>query len=240
MPGQLMRFSVDKDFILALARILFGTGLGKIGGAVALVGASSASGLLPWIIYTAAHKYLGWDLPPSDAPLWFGVFLVVAGLGTAILGTYWQRPSEPIPSAPIVRPHDIALYRRFRELLPDHAIDFIKDYDFGNSFDMRYIEGVLELGERWQGPRFEFSIPEFETSFATVKQTARTFAEAVTMHVHHVRGNPNWGTTKPDNFNGEYSLALRAVNKKLNDLATDFYQAVTTFERLAGPELLRD
>lgn len=234
-----MRFSLDKDFILSLARILFGTGLGKVGGAVAAVGASSATGILPWIVYSAAHKYLGWDLRPSDAPLWFGVFLVVAGLGTAVLGAYWQRPGQQ-PVQRTIRPHDISLYKRFRTLVTDNEIAFLKDYDFGNSFDMRYIKGVLELGEQWQGARYEFSIAEFEARFQAVKQSARLFAEAVATHVHHVTGNPNWGTTKPDNYDGNYGPALRAANKKLNDRATEFHREVTEFERLAGPELLRD
>ncbi len=235
-----MRFSLDKDFLLSLVRIMFGTGLGKVGGTVAAVGASSATGLLPWIAYSAAQKYLGWDLPPSDAPLWFGVFLVVVGLGTAVLGAYWQRPVQQQPVQRTIRPHDISLYRRFRALVTDNEIAFLKDYDFGNSFDMRYIKGVLELGEQWQGARYEFSIAEFEDRFQAVKNTARQFADAVATHVHHVMGNPDWGTTKPDNFNGNYTPELLAANKKLNDRATEFHREVTEFERLAGPELLQD
>jgi hypothetical protein len=234
-----MRFSIDKDFVLSLARILFGTGLGKFGGGIAAVGASSATGILPWAAYSAAKKYLDWDIPPSDAPLWFGVFLVVAGLGTAIIGAHWQRPG-PQPVQRTIRPHDIALYKRFRTLISDHEIAFLKDYDFGNSFDMRYIQGVLELGERWDGARYEFSVAEFEDRFMAVKQSSRLFAESVARHVHHVRGNPSWGTTKPDNFNGNYTPSLRAANKELNNRATNFHREVTEFERLAGPELLQD
>lgn len=121
--------------------------------------------------------------------------------------------------------------------MPDHAIAFIKDYDFGNSFDMRYIKGVLELGELWQGPRFEFSDTRYEAPFSAVKAGALSFSQLVGASVHHVRGNPGWGTTKPDNFNGEYSPALRSVNKSLNDSATAFHDAVVAFERIAGPAL---
>ncbi|MBU2328370.1 MAG: hypothetical protein KJ755_13605, partial [Alphaproteobacteria bacterium] len=134
-------------------------------------------------------------------------------------------------------PHDFALYAKFRELMPDHAIEFIKSYDFGNAFDMRYIKGVLDLGEMWQGPRFEFSDAKYETLFAAVKASARRFAQLVAENVHHVRGNPDWGTTKPDDFDGEYSAGLRAINKSLNDSATAFHHAVVEFERIAGPGL---
>jgi hypothetical protein len=117
----------------------------------------------------------------------------------AIVGAYWQRAGQqPVQRA--IKPHDVDLYRRFRTLVSDHEIRFLEDYDFGNSLDMRYLKGVLELAEVWRGARYEFSIAEFEDRFRPVKQTARLFAECVAQHVHHVRGNPNWGTTKPDNF----------------------------------------
>ncbi len=232
----MMRFAIDKDFVIKLARILFGTGLGKTGGAVALLGASSASGLVPWLIYSAANNYLGWSIPPSDSPLWFGLLLVVIGLATAILGAYWQRTAA-LTVEPITTPHDVALYAKFRELMPDHAIAFIQDYDFGNCFDMRYIEGVLDVGHAWRGPRFEFSDARYETPFASVKANARSFSQLVAVNVNPVMGNPHWGTTKPDNFNGVYSPTLRSVNKGLNDSATALHHAIVEFERIAGPAL---
>ncbi|MDW9668767.1 hypothetical protein GOB27_19505 [Sinorhizobium meliloti] len=235
--GASMRFSIDRDLILSLARIFFGTGLGKVGGSVALIGASSASGLLPWAVYSASRNLLGWDIPPSDAPLWFGVFLVLAGLGTAIVGAHWQRAAPQQPAESAVRPHDINLYRRFRAVVSDNEVRFLEDFDFGNPFDMRYIKGVLELADGWRGSRYEFSVSNLEDRFKEVKQSAGRFADAVARHVHHVRGNPDWGTTKPDNFDGTYSPALRAANKELNDRATELHSAIGDFERLASPEL---
>ncbi len=234
-----MRFSLDKDFVLSMARIFWGTGLGKIGGTIALAGATSALGLWPWIASSIAHEYLGWETPPADTPLWFSIALVFIGAGTAILGTHWQRQSQKTAVSP-ARPHDLDLYRRFRTLVSDNEISFMKDFDFGNSFDMRYIKGVLEVGEVWTEARYEFSVPKFEDRFGVVKECARLFAESVATHVHNVNGNPNWGTTKPLHFDGNYTPALRTIHRELNERATAFHREVTEFERLVRPELFRD
>lgn len=231
-----MRLSMNREFTLFLIRSIFGTGLGKIGGSIALLGASSATGILPLMIYAAAEYFFNWSIPPSDAPIWFGVFLVVAGLSTAILGAYWQRTPPASPQRQN-RQHDMELYRRYRVLITEHELRFLRDFDFGNPFDMERIKGVCEFAERWEGARCEFSDPQFEAAFRSVKKNARGFCNAVAKHVHCVRGNPLWGTTKPDHFNGEYSPTLLAANKELNDQATEFHKSADEFERLAGPEL---
>ena len=221
---------IDRTFLLALARIFWGNGIGKAGGTVALIGATSAFGILPNVVVAVA-ALAGLKIPIPDVPLWFSGLLVGLGLAAAAFGTYAQR-APPTSEPGQIHSHDRELFARYQALVSEGDLDFLRNHDFGVPFAFRWVDGIMEIGGQWHGPRFEFTDQEFEAAFRAVKQDAREFSSAVLEHVHPSRNNPTVATTKPDLVSAQYSDWHRAANKKLNDLATRLANTLEGFERL--------
>ena len=226
---------IDQPFIIALAKIFWGNGLSKAGVAVALIGAGAASNLLQ-VVVTALASLIGLQITFPEVPIWFSVFLVIAGFAVAIFGPRAQAVKSE-PQQVQVSAHDRELFAKYQTLISDGDLDFLRTQDFGAPFAFNSINGVCEIGGQWDGPRYEFSDRELEASFRTVKEDAKAFNSAVLTHVHPTRGNPNVATTKPDDPRAHYSEWHVAANRKLNNLATTLTGSLEEFERLVYSRL---
>lgn len=225
---------IDQPLIINLARIFWGNSTGKIGGAVALAGASSVPNILS-AIATAVASRLGFEVTFPEVPIWFNVMLVFAGLAVVIYGARLQRPPEEKQSQ--INAHDDDLFARYRTLISEGDLDFLRTQDFGAPFAFKSVHGFCEIGGQWDSPRYEFTDRELEPLFRAVKEDAKAFNSAILTHVHPIRGNPNVATTKPDDPRAHYSEWHRAANQKLNDLATKLTGSLEAFERLAHNRL---
>ncbi|MCA0248947.1 MAG: hypothetical protein LCH93_20230 [Proteobacteria bacterium] len=228
------RINFTKDDFFKVLALVFGAGLGKLGGTIALLGVGSITGIIQYVVI-ALLGYFNVRIVIPDTPLWVSASLICVGVGVAGYNANLQIRKQP--KSPTQ--HDVELFKRFQEILTESDLAFLRTHNFGSPFLRARTNGVFDLAEAWSGARYEFGEPELEELFSKVKMRAKDLAEALAVYTYVHSQNSNLSTALPDRFDDmNVPQHLRGAIRLLNEQATAFTKSVDEFERLALQRLM--
>lgn len=105
------------------------------------------------MLVQGAFKLAGTDLQMSDTPHWVSVSFVALAVILLIADRYL--PEVRSPAAP--NPHDVELYAKFKDLVDDDVMYFLRTHDFGAGFSGRYFRVLNDVSAVWVGSRYGFN-----------------------------------------------------------------------------------
>lgn len=159
------------------------------------------------------------------------VSIVFASLAVILLLADRYLPVQKSREAP--NPHDIALFKRFREIFDDGVVEFVRLHDFdGSSFDVKYFNAFNRISATWIGSRNEFEDSEMAEVWQRLFSKSRDIARLIAQNTnpHHSSADfcqPHW---YDEDFHSD--ATIKKV-KLMNDTATDLAVIVDELERLA-------
>lgn len=113
--------------------------------------------------------------------------------------------------------HDIALFKRIVELLPDSTTDFIRNHDFGQSFNGQHQAGLSEIGA-WEGTRYQFLDRRLQKQWSSVYAQLKVFNTALVLGTGPVGAGPLF-SAHPDH--GDRDNPEPWVQKHIDTLNTE-------------------
>jgi hypothetical protein len=140
-------------------------------------------------------------------------------------------PAEAIPA-------DVRLLRRFRKLLPERSLLFLREQNFGEVMRRSRLDPFYEIAEDWKGAAFEFHDAEVQQLFANILARNAEFAELAATYLHASRANDKVLTIKTDYdlSHGRQESTLKAASA-LDNKATELVELIDAFERIAKDRL---
>jgi hypothetical protein len=132
--------------------------------------------------------------------------------------------------------HDLALFQRIVDLLPQGTTDFLRNQDFHNSFHGHHQDGLFELAA-WEGTRHQFLDSALQKRWAAVQAQIRKLTAELVSAVGPVGAGPLF-TAHPDM--GDRDNPEPWVQKRIDTLnkeAGATIEAIDAFERLGRSRL---
>lgn len=132
--------------------------------------------------------------------------------------------------------HDIALFKRIVELLPDSTTDLIRNHDFGQSFNGQHQAGLFAIGA-WEGTRYQFLDRKLQKQWAAVYAQLKVFNAALVSGTGPVGAGPLF-SAHPDH--GDRDNPEPWVQKHIDTLNMEsgkLSQAVDAFEKFGRNRL---
>lgn len=211
-----------QKLILDIVKIVWGNGWSKTGSILALAGASS---LLGWVVQFIGGL-IGIDIP--QPPEWASVLVMLSGVGLLAFGI--SRPT----SAPAPNPHDVQLMCRFRQLITEQVIDFLRNHNFGTPWRRARLDALAEFAETWRGALFEFHDPDLNAALARAKASANSLEELIAVGSWPDWNNAEVQTVKTDD-DRRLGTQPATVNKirEMNASATSLVRDFDALERVA-------
>ncbi|MCV0370209.1 hypothetical protein [Filomicrobium sp.] len=217
-------------FLLDLAKIVWGNGWSKTGS---LLAAAGASALLGWLDQLVGFV-LGIDI--RQPPEWASILVMFSGIGLLVWGN--SRPSPP-PARPAPNPHDVQLMNRFRQLITEQVIDFLRNHNFGTPWKRSRLDALAEFAETWRGGRFEFNDPELNTALSLTKASANAVEGLIAIGSWPDRKNAEIQTVKTDE---DYRIGTQKATldkiDEMNAAATNLVRDIDALERIAQGKLV--
>lgn len=132
--------------------------------------------------------------------------------------------------------HDVALFRRIVELLPEGTTDFLRNQDFHNTFHGHHQNGLFELAA-WEGTRHEFVDDALQKRWRVVHAQIGKLATELAVAAGPIGAGPLF-TAHPQI--GDRDNPIPAVQKRIDTLnreagATSL--AIDAFEKFARKRL---
>ena len=159
-------------------------------------------------------------------PVRLGVVLTTAMAWLAAEIASGRKPSE----------HDLSLFARIVELLPEDTIDFLRDHDFDNSFAGNQQQGLFNIAT-WEGSRRKFLDGALQRKWAPLQADIKAFVSALAAGTGPVGAGPLF-SAYPDNIdkmNPPDWVADRI--KELNEKASVLSKKADSFEHYARERL---
>jgi hypothetical protein len=171
------------------------------------------------------------------AGLWYGhegdpdpvrILAIVTASGAWLVAeiSSGRKPSE----------HDMTLFKRIVELLPDETTDFIRNHDFGQSFNGQHQSGLSQIGA-WEGTRYQFLDRGLQKRWAAVHTQLKVFNAALVSSTGPVGGGPLF-SAHPEH--GDRDNPEPWVKKHIDTLNTEagkLSKQVDIFEKYARDRL---
>jgi hypothetical protein len=214
-----------------------GSNIGRGGTFCLIAGVGTLTGYWQYII-VGVLKYKEVPVEIPESPLWLttsiGLFLILLGVFLLLWNVRQETKREPDPTN-----HDVDLYRKFRALITNNDLTFLRETNFGNTFSWSQLDHVAELIDDWRGARYEFNDPEVQQVFDGVIQAARDFNNEISVKAHSTgRGDQAtidvWHMpemeTPPEFFD---------TTQKLNSLSRNLFIAINEFEQISTARLYR-
>lgn len=135
--------------------------------------------------------------------------------------------------------HDRELLERFNATLPHNQRVFLREHDFGGSYDRRKLDGVIEIAGDWGAAEFEFMSKKLQRSFAKFRAAASKLVD-LTLHYTYVHdGNLNLmgPLTDMDRANGESSQQTLERIAEMNAAARHVSTTLDEFIRASKREV---
>lgn len=212
--------------VLELARIFWGNGLSKTGSFLAAIGASA---LLGWLDQVVGH-ILGINI--RQPPEWACLAVMITGVGLLVWG---NSRTSGITAA---NPHDVDLMGRFRGLVNNNLLDFLRNHNFDTPWMRSRLDPIAEIAEVWRGARFEFHDSDLNAALSRVKASANHLEELIAYGSWPARSNAAMQTTKTDeDYRTGTQPSTIAKIKDMNTRASDLVRDIDALERLALAKL---
>lgn len=223
------------EFLLQLARIVWGDAWKRIATLLVGFGVFSLVGITQYVIPPLA-KTINVKISIPETPTWVGFGLVFAGIGTLVLRNLFERIKPPATA----HPHDIELVRRFLDVMDLRAREFLREHNYRNPFLMKRLDPIEALVNDWHGAAFEFEDLELGQAFENVQLAARSLLDKTGERIFGdvvkeglILGSP---LTNLDRRHGISDETRRGIGE-MNELAVGVLGAVDKFERLARAKI---
>ncbi|HEY0413198.1 MAG TPA: hypothetical protein VGD66_08650 [Allosphingosinicella sp.] len=133
-------------------------------------------------------------------------------------------------------PHDIALFQKVRELLPQATIDFLRHHDFKTAFHMDRQGGLHELAS-WEGSRYEFLDRALQRRWRKVHHQIKETSVALVQATGPVGTTTLLSANLPQlRTNSTSDRGEERINE-LNLRCSKLSESVDTFETIARARL---
>ena len=166
------------------------------------------------------------DHPRDIDPVRLGAVIttIVAWLAAEIVSG--RKPSE----------HDLSLFVRIVELMPEGTIDFLRNHDFDNSFAGNQQKGLFELAN-WEGSRRQFLDGALQQKWALLLSDIKAFVGALAAGTGPIGAGPLF-SAHPDHTNkmNPPDWVAECI-KKLNEKASKLSKTADAFEHYARNRL---
>lgn len=133
--------------------------------------------------------------------------------------------------------HDLKLFEIITAKLPERILDFLRNHDFGASYNDPGFAGVYDVAA-WQGPRQEFIDKSLQKRWGMVQIEVTKFANGLSLNTFPEGNADNWFTVHPTH--GDPEIPEDFVQRRidlLNRTATELAGHVDTFEHFARSRL---
>lgn len=132
--------------------------------------------------------------------------------------------------------HDLSLFAKIIELLPESTVDFLRDHDFNNSFAGNQQKGLFEMAE-WEGSRRQFLDGPLQKRWAPLQSEIKAFVRELATATGPIGAGPLF-SAHPDH--GDKMNPADWVRKHihtLNEAASTLGRNVDAFETFARHRL---
>jgi hypothetical protein len=188
---------------------------------------------VPQLIVQGLFKIFRIDLSIPDTPHWVSVSF--AALAAVLLIVDRYLPETHITPPP--NPHDVQLFRTFRELFDDNVMYFLRTHDFGNGFQSYFFKRLNDVSAEWVGARYEFQDMELRASWERLFQHNRNLVRLIAINTTASGPKADWCKCW---WSDADDLSDRANNtiKEMNDTATELVRLIDELESLARAKSL--
>jgi hypothetical protein len=172
-----------------------------------------------------------------SSPDWEPAILFITLLGTLLTQEIKNSNKEPVNN---ITEHDKILFAKLLNKLPstNGGIEFIRDFDFGNSFPSTKLDNLYEFDATWNNAESEFNNINIEKS-------KKEFLEKLKQFLHNVGqytspGYNHWLTVIPNKYRiNDFNIPKEVLEeiKLLNDSATLVYEAHQDLIRISKKEI---
>lgn len=180
------------------------------------------------MLVQGAFKTFGIDVPAPDTPHWVSV--IFAALGVVLLVADRYLPETNLTQPP--NPHDVELFKQFRELFDDDVMYFLRSHDFAGGFDDKYFQTLNRISAVWIGSRYSFDDAEIAEIWNEFFSKNRELTRLIAHHTTPAPGNSNW--CHPHWIGNDWhSEETAALVTKMNDTATELAEIVDRIDAAA-------
>jgi hypothetical protein len=128
------------------------------------------------------------------------------------------------------------LARVLSSLRPEGVITFLRDHDFGGSFDPEWVKPLHRFVDEANRPDHEFLLPELEALRLNLIEKGRVLSNLVALKTH--RRDFGFQSVLPDSLvNAERPKHIIDAALNLNNAATDFVASYDELIRKARSEV---
>lgn len=196
-----------------VTRFLFGNPVRKAGSLMV----TAALGILASPVWLAA--LLEWagieGLVNGTSDIIIGFALLLLGV-SLIIGEYVWASLPPPP--------DQLLLNEVRQKLPRDMVNFIRDHQFGNGFDLNRVRGVIELADEWRNSERRFDDNELQNALMSLIGASQRFTSIIRQEMRPIDpGSSFMLIRRPENGYGnerpysEVSQALLSNARNINE-----------------------
>jgi hypothetical protein len=166
------------------------------------------------------------SIPPIV--LWLLPVLGVAWAGYRVFDSQYRQSSQ----ADLQRSRDSEAFEELKKVLPHTgSIRWLRDYDFGSSFNTNWFEDLHRFNDKSNDPNFEFIDPELEALRITLQAKCEEFIRTIGSETEHVKDTGNGGHIIRIPYEMSYKDRQRfqKIRTRFNGLADDI---VKTYDDL--------
>jgi hypothetical protein len=176
------------------------------------------------LIVQGIFKLLGTDLPTPETPHWVSLGFAMLAV-TLLFGDRYLPEQMALPTP---NPHDVALFKQFRELFDDDMMYFLKMHDFGGSFDRKYFKSFDALNCVWIGSKYEFDDPKMTEILREILPKSRRLTSLMAQYTTS-SGDFEWCRPYWHNEDFHSPKTIERV-KDMNDKATEIAELIDKLE----------
>lgn len=152
------------------------------------------------------------------------------GVGAAIAawaGAEWAS-WNPAP-----HPHDVRLRNQLFSLVRPE-LEFLRDHDFGGSFDIDELRSIRKIAATWDGVAFRFRDKKIDKPWAETLQKIKRFSNFVALNSHMIPSSAKIASFKndEDRRQGQITNATQERINQANQMATQIYSDLEVIEEL--------
>lgn len=213
----------NAEWAVELYRRIRGNALARNAGYLVLGAVALFSNAFQAIIALIASAF-GHTLEIPETPWWVAVIFALVAAVLLLADRKWPEAKEPAKNR-----HDILLIARYRALITEDVLSFLRDHSFGWTFPRAALDPVSVL-RTWKGPRFEFVESELKEALRAVIERASTLDNLVSANTWMSDNNPDYNTAFPA---GDETDARNDAVVKMDAAADQLVMAMDDLERLA-------
>jgi hypothetical protein len=128
--------------------------------------------------------------------------------------------------------HDVDLRNKLRSLVAP-KLAFLRDHDFGGTFDISSVESIREISATWLGTSYQFQDRAIQKQWVPIRQKIGDLSHHIGINAHCVNGSAVLFNFKNrvDELDG-LTAATKSNMEKANRLANEIHDGLESLEKL--------